>query len=146
MRPRRLWRTFFFAPVLVFACSSSDKADDPCKPDDADGVVGVDITVAVTVDDTSFQPAIIKTQNTSMVTLTLKNTGTRPHGFAVDCLPTPNTKGCPTTSCFPPEATIAPIAPGASTTVKLKTPTVEGIYTYRSSAGGDSATGQFILQ
>jgi hypothetical protein len=130
--------------LLLLSCSSDD--DDVCKPDDADGVVGVDITLVVKVDDASFQPAIVKTQNSSHVTLTLTNTGTKSHGFAVDCLPTPNGRGCPDRSCFPAEATIAPIAPGASTTVKFTSPVVEGIYIYRSTAEGDAATGQFILQ
>jgi hypothetical protein len=126
---------------LVLACSS-DRDDDVCKPDDADGIASVDITVALTIDDTSFQPSIVKTQNMSHVKLTLTNAGTKPHGFSVDCLPTPNSDGCPTSSCFPVEAKIDPIAPGQSAKVEFTTPAVEGIYTFRS----DEATGQFILQ
>jgi hypothetical protein len=141
--PSLLASLFSVAPLL--ACGS-DKSDDSCKPDDADGIVNQNITVALKVDDTSFQPAIVKTQNSSTITLTLTNAGTKPHGFGVDCLATPNSNGCPTTSCFPAEATIAPVAPGASATVKFITPPVEGIYTYRSAAPGDTATGQFILQ
>jgi hypothetical protein len=100
------------------------------------------------VDDTGFAPPIVKVQNKSLLALTVTNRGTRPHGFSVDCLPTPNARGCPTQSCFPDDATIAPLAPGASKTVKLATPAVEGIYTYRSHADGDTAltTGQLILQ
>ncbi len=138
----------FFALLTLIACSSDEESDDVCAPDDADGIIGVDIAVALSVDDVTFAPAIVKTQNSSVVTLTLTNTGTRPHGFAVDCLPTPNSRGCPTQSCFPAEATVAPIAPGASTTVKFSNPAVEGIYTYRSTGEGDEALakGQFILQ
>jgi hypothetical protein len=132
--------------VLLLGCSTSEGDEDVCKPDDADGIVNVDVTVPITVDDTSFRPAIVKTQNASRVTLILTNAGTRPHGFALDCLPTPNDDGCPARSCFPAEATIAPIAPGTSATVVLSTPLVEGIYAYRSPAEGDVATGQFILQ
>src|SRR5262245_12994305 len=128
MRPRRLFGAVFNGLVLFCGCSTSND-EDACKPDDADGIVSVDMTVAVTVNDTSFQPAIIKTQNTSIVTLTLTNAGTHPHGFALDCLPTPNSRSCPTASCFPAAATIAPIAPGTSTTTKFMTPAVEGIYT-----------------
>jgi hypothetical protein len=132
------------------ACSSDDDDDDEssCVPDDADGIANVDIAVALSVDDSTFAPAIVKTQNSSNVTLTLTNTGTRPHGFSVDCYPTPNARGCPAEVCFPNEATIAPIAPGASATVKFTTPAYEAIYTYRSTADGDGAlaTGQFILQ
>ena len=139
------------AAVLV-ACSSSDDDgdddEDSCVPDDADGIVDQDITVALTVDDTTFGPAIVKTQNSSKVTLTLTNKGTRAHGFSIDCLPTPNQRGCPTESCFPAEAKVAPIAAGQTATVTFTSPAVEGIYTYRSTADGDSAlaTGQFILQ
>src|SRR5262245_21627835 len=125
-----------FGVAFLLSCDA-DKSDDACKPDDADGIVNVDMSVAVKVDDTSFQPAIVKTQNRSNVTLTLTNAGTKPHGFGVDRLATPNSNNCPTTSCFPAEATIAPIAPGASVTVRLTTPPVEGIYTYRSTASGD---------
>ncbi len=137
--------------VLVAACGGSDDGDDDedsCAPDDADGITNVDITVALTVDDAAFAPAIVKTQNSSIVTLTLTNKGTRPHGFTIDCLPTPNSRGCPTESCFPAEAKVDAIAPGATATVKFTSPAVEGIYTYRSTAEGDSTitTGQFILQ
>lgn len=141
-------RAWYLVALLVVACSGDDTDDDSCAPDDADGIVGVDITVALTVDDTTFSPAIVKTQNSSVVTLTLTNQGTRPHGFAIDCLETPNSRGCPARSCFPAEATISALAPGASVTVKFTSPAVEGIYTYRSTVDGDAAlgTGQFILQ
>lgn len=134
--------------LAVVACSSSDADDDSCAPDDADGIVGVDITVALTVDDTAFTPSIVKTQNTSNVTLMLTNKGTKPHGFAVDCLPTPSSRGCPTQSCFPSDAAIAEVKPGGTVTVRFATPAVEGIYTYRSPLAADTgiATGQFILQ
>src|SRR5262249_46835454 len=39
---------------LLLSCNS-DESDDLCKPDDADGIVNVDIAVAVRVDDASFQ-------------------------------------------------------------------------------------------
>jgi subtilase family serine protease len=102
----------------------------------------------VTVDDHGFAPPIVNVQNKSLLSLTVTNAGTRPHGFSVDCLPTPNARDCPARSCFPDDATIAPLAPGASKTVKFATPAVEGIYTYRSRADGDAAltTGQLILQ
>ena len=142
-----------FTAVLcgVVACSSSDDDDDDdnsCVPDDADGVANVDQPVAVSVTDTGFEPAVITTQNTSNITLTLTNKGTRPHGFSVDCYPTPNQRGCPAEVCFPAEAEIAPIAPGATATTKFATPAYEAIYTVRSKADGDTAltTGQFILK
>ena len=131
--------------ALLAACSSSDAAEN-CAPDDADGVINVAVTVALTIDDSGFQPTIIKTQNSSTVTLTVTNKGTKPHGFGVDCLATPNSRGCPAESCFPSAGTIATIAPGDSAMTKLTTPAVEGIYTFRSPAPGDTATGQFILQ
>lgn len=146
MRPRNWYISAAICLCIVPACSSDDSDDDACMPDDADGIASVDITVALAIDDTTFAPAIVKTQNTSVVTLTVTNTGTKPHGFAVDCLPTPNAKGCPTTSCFSAAATVPAIAPGSNATVKFTTPAVEGIYTYRSTGEGDTATGQFILQ
>jgi hypothetical protein len=134
--------------VALVACSSDGASADACAPDDADGIVGVELTAQVTVDDHGFAPPIVKVQNKSLLSLTVTNAGTRPHGFSVDCLPTPNARGCPARSCFPDDATIAPLAPGASKTVKFATPAVEGIYTYRSRADGDAAltTGQLILQ
>lgn len=149
MRVQPLCVAFVAVMATLVACGSDDDDDDgSCVPDDADGVANVDITVALTVDDAAFAPAIITTQNSSNVTLTLTNNGTRPHGFTVDCFPTPNQRGCPAEVCFPTAATIPPIAPGASTTVKFATPAYEAIYTYRSTAEGDRAltTGQFILK
>lgn len=135
---------------LAVACSGDDDDDDEssCVPDDADGIANVDIKVELKVFDDRFEPAIVKTQNMSNVTLVLTNNGTRPHGFSIDCYPTPNARACPPQVCFPNEATIAPIAPGASATVAFPTPAYEAIYTYRSTADGDTAltTGQFILQ
>ncbi len=126
-------------------CSSTGGAA-PCSPGDADGIVGVSATFDLTVNDTTFAPTILKAQNRSGVTLTLTNAGTRPHGFAIDCLPTPNGNGCPATSCFGDAATIGPVAPDASATATFTTPNPEGIYTFRSDVPGDTQTGQFIVQ
>lgn len=135
-----------FLLLAVLAACSGDDDDDSCTPDDADGINNVALTIALAVDDTGFQPTIIKTQNSSAITLNLTNKGTKPHGFAVDCLATPNSRGCPAQSCFPGSTTLATVAPGASMTATFTTPTVEGIYTFRSPVSGDTATGQFILQ
>jgi hypothetical protein len=131
------------------ACSSSaDPNDDLCLPDDADGIIDEPAKQQLTVTDAKFAPAIISTQNSSTVTLTLKNEGTTPHGFVVDCLPTPNSDGCPTQSCFPVEARIDPIDPGDEATVIFETPLVEGIYEFHSGVAEDAelAPGQFIIQ
>lgn len=143
-----LGATILFCVAAACRGDDDDGDENSCVPDDADGIANIDVNVELTVDDAAFAPAIVKTQNTSSITLTLTNKGTRPHGFAIDCHPTPNTRGCPPQICFPPEATVAPLAPGASATVKFTTPAYEAIYTYRSTAEGDSAlaTGQFILQ
>jgi len=117
-------------------------------PDDADGIIDEPANPHLTVTDTKFAPAIITTQNSSKVTLTLKNEGTTPHSFVVDCLATPNSDGCPTQSCFPPGAKIQPVDPGDEVTVVFETPLVEGIYVFRSDVAedGDLSSGQFIIQ
>ncbi len=104
---------------------------------DNDGLKGGTYTFALTVDDSGFTPSILSAQNASQVTLTLKNTGTRPHDFVVDCAPTPNTTGCPTTSCFPASSKIPPVAPGASATATFVTPS-DDLYVFRSDVGSDS--------
>src|SRR4051812_36687508 len=115
------------------ACSSSDHSTpDKCQPDDADGIIDEPANPRLTVTDTKFAPAIITTQNSSTVTLTLENKGSIPHSFVVDCLPTPNSDGCPTQSCFPAEAKIDPVDPGDEVTVFFETPLFEGIYVFHS--------------
>ncbi len=115
--------------ALSLACSSDvEKNDDLCTPDDADGIISEPATVLLTVTDSKFAPAVVTTQNSSDITLTLKNDGTTPHSFVVDCLPTPNSDGCPTQSCFPSEAKLDPVAPGEEATIRFETPLGEGIY------------------
>jgi hypothetical protein len=118
--------------------------------DDANGLSGGDYTFVLTVDDTAFSKPILQTENLAQVTLTLTNMGTKPHGFAIECIPTSAPAGCPAQSCFPDGSTIAPLAPGASATVIFDTPSTEGIYTFKSNDPGDGAVsglnaGQFIL-
>jgi len=135
--------------ALLVACSSSDaKKNDACTPDDADGIIDEPITAQLTVTDTEFVPKILTAQNSSQVTLKLKNAGTRPHGFVVACKPTPNSDGCPMQSCFPSESTIDPIAPDDELTVTFVSPLVEGIYDFHSDVPEDTelAPGQFIIQ
>jgi hypothetical protein len=146
--------------VAVARCSSS--SGDPCRTD-ADGIIGGASTIQLTVSDTAFsvgaadsgsvEPNIV-VQNLSRVTLTLTNVGTRPHDFVIRCLPTPNAAGCPTESCFPPEAGLGPVAPGGSATTTFMTPAVEGAYPFVSDQPGDSETaadggpgllGEFVL-
>jgi hypothetical protein len=132
---------------VVVGCGGGDGGSgDPCKPDDADGVVGGKYTFDVTIDDTAFTPMILKAQNTAAITLNLHNTGDAPHGFSVGCIKTPNDNGCATKSCFPDGATVDPLDPGADATLKFTVPLVEGIYPITSSADGDTATAQFVVQ
>jgi hypothetical protein len=124
---------------------------DTCYPD-YDGVTDFTYTVAIAVNDTGFTSAggddagarnIIATQNSSQVTLTLTNDGTKPHGFQVGCVSVcgqyPSLPaGCPSRVCFPTGATIAPIAPGTSATVTFATPVPDNvIYPFSSSAPDD---------
>lgn len=141
-------------PFLCGGCGSSD-AGDACMLGDADGVVGGAVTFELTVDDTGFSPTILTAQNSADVTLTLHNIGSKPHGFVIDCLPTPNVNGCPATSCFSSSASIAATAPGASAMSTFVVPRPEGIYYYHSNAAGDTpgpcmagaiGCGQFIVK
>jgi hypothetical protein len=142
------------APLLALlalgpGCShSSDDDDQACTPDDADGIISEPARLVVTVTDREFSPKILAAQNSSDITLTLENQGTSPHGFVIDCLPTPNTDGCPTESCFPSESQVEPLAPGESATITFETPLVEGIYDFRSDVSEDAqlTPGQFIVQ
>jgi hypothetical protein len=144
-----------FAAALVLGmlaavpagCGSDDtKAGDRCMPDDVDGVNGGQVVFQITVNDTEFSHKILTAQNLSHVKLTLTNAGTTPHGFSIDCLPTPNSEGCPAESCFPTETKIASVDPGASASVEFDVPNPEGIYPFRSPVTGDAQTGQFIIQ
>ena len=133
--------------VWTCACSTDAEQNDACTPDDADGVVSEPANPELIVTDSEFMPKIVTTQNSSAIKLKLTNEGTSPHGFVVDCLPTPNTDGCPTKSCFPSGAKIDPLEPGADATIMFDSPLVEGIYTFRSDvAGDDDLKGQFVIQ
>jgi hypothetical protein len=130
---------FNHAPIGVDA---SPAELDMCFPDH-DGLNGGNYIFDVTVDDTGFSKMIFATQNDATATLTLKNTGTKPHGFAIECTSvTPAyptvPKGCPDVACFPSNAYIAPLAPGESKTVTFGTPTPDGLlYPVRSSEPND---------
>jgi hypothetical protein len=115
-----------------------------CFPDH-DGINGGNFTFDLTVDDTGFSKAILATQNDATVTLTLSNTGKKPHGFEVECTsvtpayPTVPT-GCPTLACFPSNAFVAPLMPGETKTITFETPTPDGLlFPFRSSEPSDCA-------
>lgn len=159
-------RLFLILGMLSAAACSSDAKDDDtsCQPDDQDGVVGGTTNVKLSVSDTAFavggvnsgsmQPNIA-VQNSSTVKLTVTNTGTTPHSFHVECRPSELPAGCPQTSCFPDEANIDAIEPGAEATVEFETPAVEGEYRFTSTEEGDTTedangeltglVGQFVL-
>jgi hypothetical protein len=132
-----------------------DGGASPCAPPDSDGIVGGCYAFTVAVDETGFSPIILKAQNNSQVTLTLKNAGTKPHDLVMGCVDV-HYPGCPAQFCFPPEANIPSVAPGESATTTYTTPYVEGIYTFASDLPGDAQTssdggmsglwGQFVLQ
>ena len=142
--------------AALFGCSSSSASASggdggACFPD-SDGINGGQYTLELVVDDTGFysdqtdagMKNVIATQNDAQVTLTLKNTGTRPHGFEVECTSaTPAypdlPAGCSSTVCFPSNSTIAPIAAGTSKTITFDTPTPDGLlYPFKSSEPSDS--------
>ena len=162
--------------LALLSCGSSDgdsdddddDDDDPTKSGmcfpDADGLTGGNYTIALTVTDTGFSKTVINTQNDSMVTLTLKNNGTKPHGFEVGCASVlkafPNLPAmCPKESCFPGAtpaaedsdggtsdgadtqvARIDPIEPGESKTIMFLTPTPDDvIYPFSSNNPDDKS-------
>lgn len=153
----------FAAPALVLVgvallhCGSSstgtgsmastvddDASNSSCFPD-GDGINAGAYTFDLTVDDTGFSKNILTTQNSAQVTLTLENTGTKPHGFKVGCTSvTPAyptvPSGCPTTACFDSNASIPPLAPGARATITFATPVPDNlIYPFTSNEPADSA-------
>ena len=141
--------------VLVAGCGDPVDADDPCLPDDADGIIGGNVALELRVDETGFSPAILAAQNTAKVTLTLHNEGAKPHSFVIDCMPTPNMNGCPTMSCFGQGASMAAVEPGQSGTTTFEVPRPEGIHYFHSDVTGDApepctagakGCGQFIVK
>jgi len=148
--------------VLALAsCGSSSNNDDSCSTGDQDGVNGGSDTELVSVNDSGFavggvdsgstEPNIA-VQNLATVTLTLTNTGTRPHDLVIQCIPTGLPATCMNpTSCFPNVSDagsstlgavtlIPPLMPGESATVTFLAPVVEGVYNFISDVSGDSTT------
>jgi hypothetical protein len=140
--------------LATAGCGDGDGGDS-CVPDDQDGVIGGENTVLLSVSDAAFAVGgvgsgstqrNITIQNSSNVTLTLTNVGTRPHSFVVECIPSELPPACPQTSCFPDAANIPALAPEASATVKFRVPVVEGAYPFSSDVPGDQALlGQFVI-
>jgi len=132
-----------------------DGGGSPCAPPDSDGINGGCYAFDVTVDDTGFSPIVLVAQNLATVTITLRNTGSKPHDFVVGCIPI-SYPGCPSQQCFPGEADIPTLAPGQSATTTFTAPNPEGIYDFRSDVPGDSQVesdggvtgiwGQFVVQ
>ncbi len=171
-RPGALPATFVFIGFALLHCGSSSndsagagvscskispdaavtQSASVCYPDN-DGLTGGSYTIDLIVNDTGFLASgpdagvkdIIATQNDAVVTLTLTNMGTTPHGFAVGCTSAcpayPNLPaGCSPLACFPSNSTIAPLAPGASMNVTFDTPTPDGLlYPFTSNEPNDSA-------
>jgi hypothetical protein len=141
-----------FAVVLCLGVNAgcSNPSADSCAPSDQDGVIGGANVVLMNVSDTAFavggvdsgstQPNIT-VQNSSTVTLTLTNVGSRPHDLLIQCIPSGAPAGCSTTSCFPSGANFPALAPGQSMTATFATPAVEGAYPFNSDEPGDSAAG-----
>ena len=130
----------------VVAAVQCTGPDDGACVSDADGITGGSYTFDLSVDDTAFTPIILKAENLATVTVTLKNTGTRPHDFVIDCIPVAHEGTCPATSCFPDASTLGPVAPDASATTTFLTPNPEGIYDFHSTLPGDTQAGQFVVQ
>ncbi|HET9931833.1 MAG TPA: hypothetical protein VFQ35_14125 [Polyangiaceae bacterium] len=146
---------FFALAVLALAGCSTSAEESSCTPDDQDGVIGGKNVVLLSVSDVDFAVGAvgsgstqrnITVQNSSELTLTLTNVGTKPHSFVVDCISTELPAECAQTSCFPPEANIPAVMPGESTTTKFVIPVVEGAYPFKSDVAGDDVLlGQFVV-
>jgi hypothetical protein len=68
MRPTDRARGAVLAAAMLSACSGANtQSGDICRPDDADGVVGGDFALEVTVDEGGFSPAILAAQNLAHV-------------------------------------------------------------------------------
>jgi hypothetical protein len=150
--------------VIGAGCNSSSgggNASDSCAPPDQDAVNGGYYTVPVSVSDTGFavggidsgsMEPNISVQNLAIVTLVVTNTGTKPHDLVVQCIPTGLPVVCmQPTSCFdnPDDAgsttpnaitLIPPLQPGASQTLVVQTPLVEGVYNFISDVPGDDTS------
>ena len=154
-----------FGAVLAVGCSSAAPGGgDPCNPDQNGVSGGTQVVIELAVSDTAFTVGAIDkgpgepnitTENSVSVSLTMTNVGTKPHDFVIRCLPTPNSNGCPTQSCFPPEAALPPLKPGARATTVFVTPVHEGPYPFVSDVPGDTRSssdggltglvGQFVV-
>jgi hypothetical protein len=141
--------------------TASGQSVDTCTAPDQDGVNGGYYTFLVSVSDTGFTvggvdsgstESNISLQNLGIVTLTLTNTGTRPHDMVVQCIATGLPAACMNpTSCFDnpndagsstPNAVtlIPPLEPGSRQTVVVQVPVVEGVYNFISDVPGDDTT------
>jgi hypothetical protein len=96
----------------------------------------------------------IAVQNSSTVTMTLTNVGTKPHSLVVACIPTGLPAGCPSESCLPASANISALEAGQTATTTFNTPAVEGAYPFASDVPGDTQivdgtatglVGEFVL-
>jgi hypothetical protein len=131
--------------VPLVHCSGSDgtPSESTCFPDN-DGMSGVAQPVDLTVTDTDFSRTDITTQNDSVITFTLTNKGTKPHGFEVETTSVlmgyPNLPaGCPTTASFPSDSTIDALAPGKNKTITFITPTPDNIaFPFKSTEPDDA--------
>jgi hypothetical protein len=165
------------ASLALLACGSSDSDSDAdidddddedpfasgmCFPD-ADGLTDDPIQIELTVTDTGFSKKVLTSQDNSRITLTLKNDGSKPHGFRVGCASVleayPNVPDrCPKVTCFPGSiaegddgdsvadddaempASIEPIEPGDSKTIMFITPTTDNvIYPFTSNSPDDES-------
>jgi hypothetical protein len=166
MRPlhRILVRASAMGLLLASAnCGSSGGGNngDSCTPPDQDGVNGGYYTELVSVSDAGFTvggvdsgstESNISVQNLGIITLTLTNTGTKPHDLVVQCIPSGLPAACmKPTSCFdnpddagsstPNAITLIPtLQPGASRTIVVQAPLVEGVYNFISDVPGDDTT------
>jgi hypothetical protein len=149
MRWRRGAAAVVWIGLLVGAthCQNSNttSADGGCQLDDQNGTSGGAKVIDITVNDTGFfvggpdsgsTSSNVAFENSSNVTLTLFNVGTKPHDLTVQCQ-APNSDNCEMQWCFPAAANVPAVQPGQSATTTFTAPFNEGVYVFTSDLAGD---------
>ena len=89
--------------------------------------VSVTGEVTITLTDTGFAPSRVQSTNGHDLTVTLVNTGSRPHGFRIERFGIDEL-----------------LQPGETATVMITSPPL-GDFTFSSDAPGDDMTGQLVF-
>ena len=134
-----------FAGATHCSNGSPTTADGGCQLDDQNGTSGGAKVVDIAVSDTGFfvggpdsgsTSSNVAFENSTVVTLTLFNVGTKPHDLTVQCQ-APSADNCQMSWCFMP-ANVPTVQPGQSVETTLTAPFSEGVYVFTSDLPGDT--------